>query len=287
MDWVIFAQMLWYGLERGALYVVFALGLTLGFGVMGIINFAQGELAMLGAMSVYTLMAFVGVPFFPAAAISIVAVALFGIIFNRIAVQPLIVKNPWSVLISTIAVSWILIHGGYALWGPHSYILDFPFPQVLNLGGVRISAGGITLVIVAAITVTALYLFLAKAKTGKVMRATAQNPTGASLVGINIDRIYVYTMVMASAFAAIAGIFLFPILATSPSMGQAVLLMGFVVVIVGGMGNVTGCVVVGLLIGIMEALFGQYVSMLFRGAFIYGIMIIVLLVRQQGLFARK
>lgn len=287
MNWIIFAQMFWYGLERGAIYVVFAMGLTLCFGVMGIINFAHGELCMLGAMLVCTLMTFVGVPFFLAAAISIVAVAIFGIIFNRVAIQPLVIKNPWSVLISTIAVSWILIHGGYAVWGPTPYLLDFPLPQVLNLGGVRISAGGITLVIVAAITVAALYLFLAKAKIGKVMRATSQNPTGASLVGININRTYAYTIMVASALAAIAGIFLFPILASSPSMGQAVLIMGFVVVIVGGMGNVTGCVIIGLLIGIIETLFGQYVDMLFRGAFIYSIMIIVLLVRQQGLFARK
>jgi len=287
VDWIIFAQVLWYGLERGAVYVVFAMGMTLCFGVMGIINFAHSELCMLGAMGVYSLMTFVGVPFFPAAAISIVSVAIFGIIFNRIAVQPLVVKNPWSVLISTIAVSWILIHGGYAIWGPYSYRLDFPFPQVLNLGGVCISVGGITLVIVAAIAVATLYLFLAKAKIGKVMRATSQNPTGASLVGININRTYVYTMIVASALAAIAGIFLFPVLASSPSMGQALLIMGFVVVIVGGMGNVTGCVIIGLLIGILETLFGQYVNMLFRGAFIYSIMILVLLVRQQGLFARK
>lgn len=287
MDWIIFAQMLWYGIERGVIYVVFAMGMTLCFGVMGIINFAHGELCMLGAMLVYSLMTFVGVPFFPAAAISIVSVAIFGIIFNRVAVQPLIVKNPWSVLISTIAVSWILIHGGYAVWGPYSYRLDFPFPQVLNLGGVCISVGGITVVIVAAIAVAALYLFLAKAKIGKVMRATSQNPTGASLVGININRTYVYTMIVASALAAIAGIFLFPILASSPSMGQSVLIMGFVIVIVGGMGNVTGCVIIGLLIGILETLFGQYVNMLFRGAFIYSIMILVLLVRQQGVFARK
>ena len=199
----------------------------------------------------------------------------------------MVVKNPWSVLISTIAVSWMLIHGGYAVWGPYSYTLDFPFPQVLNLGGVSISVGGIVLVIVAAITVTGLYLFLAKAKIGKIMRATSQDAIGASLVGININRTYVYTMVVASALAAIAGIFLFPVLASSPSMGQAVIIMGFVVVIVGGMGNVTGCVVVGLLIGILETLFGQYVDMLFRGVFIYSIMILVLLVRQQGLFARK
>ena len=282
-----FAQVLWYGLEHGVYYVLFALGLTLCFGVMRIINFAQGELCMLGAMFVYTLATFVSMPFFPAAAISIVLVVIFGIIFNRVAVQPLIMENPWSVIVATIAVSWILLHGGYALWGPHSYLPDFPFPQVLNLGGVRISAGGITLVIIAAIAVAALYLFLNKAEIGKVMRATSQNPIGARLVGISINRVYMHTMVVVSILAAITGIFVFPVLVLSPGMGQMMLMTGFVVVIVGGMGNVTGCVIIGLLIGIIEALFGFYVNMLFREAFIYSIMIVVLLVRQQGLFATK
>jgi branched-chain amino acid transport system permease protein len=287
MDWIILAQVLWNGLERGAVYVLFALGLTLGFGVMRIMNMAHGELCMLGGMGVYTLMKYFGFPFFPAAGLCIVLVAIFGIIFNRLAVRPLVLESPLSVLLSTIAVSFILVHGGNALWGPVPRVLDFPYPQVLRLGGVSISLKGLTLVIVAATAVTGLYLFLARAKIGKVMRATSQNSIGARLVGINTERTYTYTMIVASALAAIAGIFLLPVLASSPAMGQGLLITGFVIVIVGGMGNVTGCVLIGLAIGIIEALFGQYVNMLFRSAFIYSIMIIVLLVKPEGLFARR
>lgn len=287
MELVIFAQIFWYGLMQGAVYVIFAMGLTLGFGVMGIMNLAHGELCMLGAMGVYSLMTYLGLPFFPAAAICIVLVAMFGILFNRVAVQPLIEKNPLSVLLSTIAVSLILIHGGNALWGTVPKVIKFPFLQTMNLGGVFISAKGVMLVFVSAMTVTVLYLFLGKTKIGKVMRATSQNPIGARLVGININRTYTYTMIVASSLAAISGIFLFPILAAFPGMGQGLLITGFVVVIVGGMGNVTGCVVIGLAIGIIEAMFGQYVNMLFRGAFIYGIMIIALLVKPEGLLTRR
>lgn len=282
-----FAQVLWYGLEHGAHYVMFAMGLTLCFGVMRVINMAQGELCMLGAMFVYALATFAGMAFFPAAAVSLVGVVIFGIIFNRVAVQPLIEKDPWSVIVATIGVSWILLYGGYALLGPHSYSPDFPFSQVLNLGGVRVAGGGITLVIATAIMVVALYSFLNKAGIGKVIRATSQNPTGARLVGISINRAYMYTMIVVSLLAGVTGIFCFPVFVLSPGVGQMMLITGFVVVIVGGLGNVTGCVIVGLLIGIIEALFGFYVDMLFRQPFIYSLMILALLVRPQGLFAAK
>jgi branched-chain amino acid transport system permease protein len=283
----LFGQLWWYGLEHGAVYVVFAMGLTLGFGVMGIMNLAHGEICMLGAMGVYTLMAYLGLSFFPAAALSIVLVSAFGVLFNWVAVRPLVERNPMSVLLATIAMSFILVNGGNIVWGTTPKVLKFPFPHVFRPGGVAVSMKGITLVIVSAIAVIALYLFLGKTQIGKVMRATSQHPVGARLVGINIRRTYTYTMVVASALAAIAGIFLLPLVAAFPAMGQGLLITGFVVVIVGGMGNVTGCVVVGLAIGIIEAMFGQYVNMLFRGAFIYGIMIVVLLLKPEGLFARR
>jgi len=290
VEWTIFGQQLWFGLERGAVYVLFAMGLTLCFGVMGIVNFAHGELVMLGAMGVYSLMTFAGLPFFPAVVLCILGVAVVGIILNRIAIQPLLLKEgqgAWSVLLSTLAISWILIHGGYAIWGPNTQILDFPFKQGLNLGGVSIKATGIALLVAAVIAVTALYFFLFKTKIGKIMRATSQNSIGAKLVGINVNMAYYYTMVVAAALAAIAGIFLMPVVVAYAGMGQGILVMGFAVVIVGGMGNVTGCVYVGLLMGLLEALFGQYVSPLYRSVFIYGIMILVLLIKPEGLFARR
>ena len=266
MGWTIFGQMLWYGIMQGAVYVVFAMGLTLGFGVMRIMNMAHGELCMLGAMGLYSIMTYLHLPFFLAAGLSIAMVGGFGILFNYVAIQPLIEKNPLSVLLATIAVSFILVHGGNALWGTVPKVIRFPYDKVFSLGGIAISAEGMTLVLISAITVIGLYIFLRKTTMGKIMRATSQNPIGARLVGINIKRTYIYTVVVACALAAIAGVFLFPVLAAFPAMGQGLLITGFVVVIVGGMGNVTGCVVIGLAIGIIEALFGLYVNMLFRGA---------------------
>ena len=119
------------------------------------------------------------------------------------------------------------------------------------------------------------------------MRATAQNPIGANLSGINTKRVYDYTMMISAGLAALSGVLLAPVLSAHPSMGQPLLLTGLVIVIVGGLGNLNGTIIVGLLIALLEALFGQYVSTFYRGAFIYGIMIVVLLFRPQGLFAKR
>ena len=287
MDWATLGQMLWCGIERGAIYILFALGLTLCFGVMRIVNMAHGELFMLGAMGVYSLMTYFGMSFFPAMLLCIALVAILGIAFNRVAVEPFVIRNPLAVLLSTIAVSFVLVQGGNAFWGAIPRTLEFPFPQVLNVASVSVSAKGIAAVIVSAITVFTVYLFLTKAKMGKAMRATSENAIGSTLVGINVKRIYVYTMMVASAIAATAGIFAMSSVTASPSMGQGLLIIGFVVVIVGGMGNIMGCIVVGLTLGIVEAIFGQYVSMIFRQAFLYGIMVVVLLVKPQGLFGGR
>jgi branched-chain amino acid transport system permease protein len=143
------------------------------------------------------------------------------------------------------------------------------------------------LLIVSAIAIVAFHFWLARAKTGKAMRATAQNAIGASLSGINTRRVYDYTMMISAGLAALAGVLLAPVLSAHPNMGQPLLLTGFVIVIVGGLGNLTGTIVVGLFIGMIEAFFGQYISTFYSSAFTYAVMIVVLLLKPQGLFVRR
>ena len=286
MNWLILCQQLLYGLEIGVVYVLVTLGLNLAFGVMGIINLAHGELCMLGAMLVYTLMSFLGFPFFLAVPLSIASTAAFGFVVNRVAVRPLIEKSPLSVLLATIALSFIMVHTGYFIWGPSAVKLEAPFAQAIQLSGICMSGQDVMLFIVGVITVTATFLFFRKARLGKLISATAQNSVGARLVGINVNRMYDYTMIIAAGLGAVAGIFLLPISSTFPGMGQSLLAISFAIVIMGGMGSIKGCVIVGLIMGITEALFGQFVSMYYRLIFIYGIMIIVLMLKPEGLFAR-
>lgn len=286
MDWTVFGQQVWYGLIIGASYVLFASGLALVFGIMGVFNMAHGELYMLGAMLLGSLMLHLGMNFFLAAVICIVSVGVLGLILNRLAIQPLVHVSPLAIFVSTIGLSFVMLHGSIAIWGGIPIVIDSPFGEVLNVGGVRISQHSIMVFVVGAVAIAGVVLLLTRSKLGKQMRATAQNLTGAKLVGIRVEKVYAYTMVVASVLAALAGVLVAPLLVAYSTMGQHMLIKGFCIVVVGGMASIRGAIIFGLTIGVLEALFGQYVSPLHRSVFIYGIMVVVLMLKPEGLFRR-
>jgi branched-chain amino acid transport system permease protein len=280
-------QMLWLGIELGTVYVLISLGLTFVFGVMKIVNFAHGELCMLGSMMVYTLMTYLKFKFFTATICSIAFVAIWGIFINRLAIRPVMAISPVAIMLSTLSFSFIMVHTGNFVWSDQARRIDAPFQKVVQISGISVSGQTIMIMIIGVIAVTALYLFLNKTRLGKLMQATSQQIVGAKLIGINVNRIYDYTLMIASGLAALGGIFTITILYAFPSMGENLLPIGFAVAIVGGMGSIRGCIVVGLLMGIMEAVFGHYISMYYRPAFVFGLMIIALFVKPEGLFARR
>lgn len=287
MNWLVFGQQVGYGISNGIAYGIFGAGLAVVFGVMGIINIAHGELYMIGAMVTASLMASLGMNFFLAVVIAVAVAGAVGILVNRVAIQPLVDAAPLSILLSTIAVSFILLHGSAVIWGTFGKDLNSPFDRLLHLGGMGISEERVVLSVIGAIVIAGLYLFLRRTRIGKLVQATAQDRVGARLVGINVKWVYGFTFGLSSALAAVAGVILGTLWVAEPFMGQAMLMKGFVVVIVGGMGNIPGCIAVGLLIGIIEALFKQYVSPAFSGAFVFGIMVVVLALKPEGLFAGR
>lgn len=286
MDWIVFGQQVWYGLISGVTYVLFAAGLTLIFGVMGVFNMAHGELYMLGAMLLGSLMLYLGMNYFLAAVICIVSIGVLGLILNRLAIQPLIHASLLTIFISTIGLSFVMLHGSIAIWGGIPILIDPPLGEVLNVGGVRISQHSVMVFVVGAIAIAGMILLLTRSKLGKQMRATAQNLTGARLVGIRVEKVYAYTTVVASVLAGLAGVLVAPLLVAYSTMGQNILIKGFCVVVVGGMASIKGAIIFGLSIGVLEALFGQYVSPLHRSVFIYGVMVVVLILKPEGLFRR-
>ena len=286
MDWAQLGQQLWFGLMNGAIYVMFAAGLSLVFGVMKVFNMAHGEVAMLGAMLAFSVITYAGVPYPAAVVIAITGMGFFGILMNRLTVQPFVGTSRLIVMMSTLALSYVLLHGSVNIWGTTPKAVRPPFREVFDVAGVAISARSLMIFGVGAIAIFLVYLLLTRTALGKMMRATSQNLIGAQLVGINIRRIYDSTLIIASALAALAGVLLVLIQTAHPNMGQPLLIMGFPVVIVAGLGNLLGAVVLGLVIGLLEAMFGQYAETYFKRAFIYGLMIVVLLIRPQGLFGR-
>lgn len=268
-------------------YALFATGLTLVFGILFVINLAHGELFMLGAILAYVLMTHLGMNFFLAAFITIALVAAFGFVFNRIAIQPVRARSTWAPLISTLGMSLILLYGILATLGPTAHFLETPFTGITHIGTMGVTTEGIVLFGIGSAALVWLYLFLRRARIGKDMRATIQNPVGASLCGINTSRVYDYTLIMAFGLAALGGILLAVLSTADPYMGQAMLLKGFAIVIVAGMGNLAGTVILGVIIGVIESLFSVLVTPYFRETLIYGILVVVLLLKPEGLFARR
>jgi len=287
MNWDILGQQIWNGLLNGSIYVIFAAGLSLVFGVMRVINMAHGELTMLGAMLLFTVTSVMGLSYFAGAALVVVMMALAGFLVNRVTVRPFLGHSELVVIVATVALSFRLLNGSLVVWGSTPKGVDKPFNEVLQVGGVYMTTAQILLVGVCFTAVLALYLVLTRTKLGKMTRATGQNLLGARLIGINTTAVYDATLIIASGLAALAGVLIVLISAASPNLGQPLLITGFAVVIVAGMGNVGGAVAVGLFLGLTEALFGQYVSTFYRQGYLYVVMIIVLLLRPQGLFGRR
>lgn len=282
----VFAQQIWNGLVTGMAYVLFSMGLNLIFGILGVINMAHGELYMLGAMLLWTTTTILHLNFFLGILLSVVIVGLLGIVFNRLAVKPIIGADPLSIMLSTMAMSVILMYATMVLWNTDARPIETPFKGSKALGGAVLSNASLVLCGIGTATLVGVHFFLTRTTIGKAMRATAQDRVGARLVGIDVNWIYAFTMAVAAALAAIAGTIIGPIWVAYPGMGQDMLLKGFAIVVVSGLGNLRACVITGLLLGVTEALFSQYISMYYRDAYAFGIMVIVCLLRPQGLFSR-
>jgi branched-chain amino acid transport system permease protein len=268
-------------------YALFATGLTLIFGIMNVINLAHGELFMLGAVLVYILMTYLGINYFLAGIISVTTISGFGFLLNRIAIQPLVTKSPFTILLSTIAMSMIILHGTLAVMGPTGHLISTPISGMVRMGPINLRTEGIMLFSVGLIAIISVYLFLERAKIGKDMQATIQNPVGAKLCGINTTRVYDYTVIMASGLAALGGILNSALYTADPVMGQNILIKGFAIVIVAGLGNLLGATILGIVIGVTEMLFSFFISAFFREVMVYGIMVLVLLLKPEGLFSKR
>jgi branched-chain amino acid transport system permease protein len=286
MIWI-FGQQLWNGFVAGMAYDLFGLGLTLIFGIMGVINMAHGEMYMLGAMLLWTITTYLHVGFFLAMVVACALVGIFAIFFNRVAIQPLITAPPLSTMLSTMAVSSIIMYGSLVVWNVDSRNIETPFQGTDLLFGIAFSRVASVLCFVGTGSIAGTYFFLKKTVTGRSMIAVAQDKLGAAVVGINVEWVYGAAVVLCACLASIGGEIIGPIWVAHPEMGQEMLLKGFAIVIIGGMGNIIGCTITGIALGVLEAIFSQLVSVYYRDVFAFSLMVLVCLLRPQGLFTRR
>jgi len=288
MDLTHLAQTVLYGVMNGSGYILFASGIALTFGVMKVMNFAHGEMYMIGGMLFFSLTSYAGMSAFAAVLIAVFAGGVLGFVTNRIVIQPVLRISSLAPLLSTMALSFIMLNGGTATWGAFAMlILPSSLTGWVRAGGLVLSYAGILLVVAGISVGVGLHVFLAKAPVGKQMRATVQNLTGSQLVGINTKRVYDYVLIISAALAALGGILLGFIHTASPAMGQPMLILGFVIVVVAGMDNLLSVTIMAIVIGITESLLITYAPSEFAESILYIVLIIILLIRPEGISTRR
>ncbi len=280
-------QFLISGLTQGSVYALIALGFMVIYNSSEIINFAQGEFVMLGGMAAVSLYS-LGLPLPLAIILAIGAVTLFGIGFQHIAIRPLKKATPFAIIILTIGAS-IAIRGlAMLIWGKDTFSLPvFVAGNPIIIGGAAIIPQQVIILGTAFVLMLGLHLFFKHTLTGQALRANAVNRQGASLSGIKPEWMLKLSFAISAALGGVSGIVIAPTNLTSYDVGIMLGLKGFVVAIIGGLNSFVGTICGGLLLGVIESLGAGFISSQYRNAITFGLLILVLFIRPQGIFGRK
>jgi branched-chain amino acid transport system permease protein len=276
------------GLLTGAVYALIALGLTLVYGVLHIINFAHGATLTAAMYAVYVLHGVFRID--PYMAIVVLAPVFFGLgyVAQRLVIGPASHGDDSNSLLVTLGLSIIIENALLAGFRSDTRSIDVPYGfSVVELGNLFLSVPKIVAFLAAFAIALALWLLLAKTDTGKAIRAVAKEKTGATLSGIDVEHIYAVTFGLSAACAAVAACLLMPTFLVNPRTGNAFVLVSFTIVVLGGMGSITGALIGGLIIGVVESLSGLYFGESLGQIGIFLIFILVLLFKPNGLFGAK
>ncbi len=281
------AQVLVSGLILGSLYALTALGYVIIFRATAVVNFAQGEMMMLGAIFALALYRDAGLGYVPSFVLAVAGALVVGMVIERVASRPLLDAPVFTVILSTVAVGQMIRSGVRAFRGNELSL----FPPVLStkpltVAGVTFTPLGAGIIAIALGCLGAFLLFFRRTRTGWAMRATAQNKEAAALVGVSVPRVFAASWGISAGLAAAAGILLAPLVTITPDMG-VIGIKGFIAAILGGFSSLPGAVLGGFLLGVLENLAGVYISSAFKDVVIFGILLAVLIVRPAGLLGRQ
>jgi branched-chain amino acid transport system permease protein len=280
-----FLQLLVSGISLGCVYGLIALGFVLIYKATEIVNFAQGDMMMLGAFVGFTLINVLGMPFYAGVLATVLLMALFGMLVERLVLRPMIGEPPFAVLMITIGLGFIFRALAGVIWGNEPKTISSPFSGgVMRIG--KVTAGYENLAVIGGTVIlcVALYLFFRFTRLGIAMQATSQNQLAAFYVGIPVKRIFAIVWAMSAAIAAVAGILVAPVSLIDPMMGF-IGIKAFAAAIVGGFGSLPGAIIGGLVVGITEQLAGLYGPPGSADMSAYVILLLMLFIRPQGLFA--
>jgi len=293
-----FFQQLINGLAFGSILALIALGYTMVYGILRFINFAHGDIFMLGAFAGFYLAPKIATVFpLPSIAgaiavlfISMAVCAALGVLIERLAYRPLRKRPKLTVLITAIGVSLFLEYAGQFFFGaaPKKFPDILPVLPITKIGGLSLNSNQLIVLAVTLILLVALRFIVMKTKIGTAMRAVSFNPEAAALMGVNTDVVISFTFALGSALAAAAGILWavnYP--SIDPLMGILPGLKAFVAAVLGGIGNLPGAALGGLIIGVTETLVSGYISSTYRDAIAFAVLILILLVKPSGLLGKK
>jgi branched-chain amino acid transport system permease protein len=274
-------------LMLGGTYALLGIGLTLIFGIMRVVNFTHGELYAFGGYMVFFFTAALGMNFYAALVIAVLLGVALGAVIELVLLRPMRGADIDTTMLIMIGCWIIMQNTEQTIWGGVAKSIVAPLPeQPLVLGPVSVAWLRVFVFMVAGLLIAGTYALIHRTKLGKAMRATFQDRDTAALMGIQINRIHTATFALGSSLAAAAGALLGPVFLAYPSMGDLASLKAFSVVILGGLGNLAGATLGGLLLGVAEELGAGYVSSGYRDAVGFVAIILVLLFRPAGLFAR-
>jgi len=282
MNFTFFVQVFVNGLMLGLTYVLIASGFSLIYGIMRLLNFAHGEFYMLGAFATYLFCEHLGVNYFVAMVLSMITIAVLGILVYRFFFRPFRDQHDPSLV---VALAIAMLIGGLALlvFGEKDKSIASVFSGVIKVLGATLSMERIVVIIMAIILMAALTLYIKFSKTGQAMRAVAQDREAAALQGIGVDSTFMLCMAISSALAGAAGALLAPLFFVNPFLGMHAVLKALVVVVIGGLGSIPGAIAGGLLLGFVES-FGNTFLGGITEILGFVIVMLVLLFRPQGLF---
>jgi branched-chain amino acid transport system permease protein len=282
-----FLQQILNGLAIGSVYTLVALGLTVVFGILGIAHFAHGSLAMFGGYLTFVFSTSMGLSFFASIAMAMPVGAVMGMLIERLAYRPVRDAPHINAFIIALGLTMMLEGGNLLLFGADQVIIQTPYQQVFDFGGIFGAQLRMVVIVTAVTLVAVVTLLLLKTKTGKSVRAVAQNRHAAVLMGVNVNFVSSVVFAISSALGVAAGALIGALLALAPGVGESFAVKGFAVLILGGLGSLPGAILGGLVLGVSESLAAGFLSSAYKDVISFLIMILVLLVMPQGLMGKK
>ena len=281
-------QLLFSGLAVGAVYSLVALGFVLIIRATNVVNFAQGDFAMIGAFAMVTMLSALQLPYWLGFILALAVMTVFGVIFNYGVYYPLRNRSFLPVIISTLGASIFLQNTVLGIFGPQPRSLEKVFKTSgFEVAGVFLDSQYLVILAVTLVAVGFQYFFFEHTLLGKKLQATSQDKDMARLVGIPVAWMIAITFIYSATLGGLAGILIGPVLFVSIGMGSIIALKAFSATVIGGFGDVKGAIVGGLLLGVVESFGAAYISVPYKDAFAFLLLLVFLLIRPQGIFGEK